>query len=190
MPSDQSVDISDLVCATEGNIARITAISGRFAVPCLNEWRYATKHVALLLKDPNDHVQRDKAIGHLKRAYFDSSDILLTVLLDSLRRVFEDVGAYSDVAVKVIPGYEKWAATFSDALALQYEPVEDRFVRARKMDDMSNLIVGFVNQAAASRGALLAAIARERRKERWQAIGVISTVVAAIATLVSLFWRR
>ena len=190
MPSDQSVDISDLVRATEGNIARITAVSGKFALPCLNEWRYATKHVALLLNNPNDSDQREKAIGHLKRAYFDSSDILLTVLLDSLRKVFEDVGAYSDVAAKVIPGYEKWATAFSEALALQYEPVDDRLSRARKMDDMSNLIVGFVNQAAASRGALLAAIARECRKERWQAIGAISSAVAVLVALASFLWRR
>lgn len=190
MPSDQSVDISELVCATEGNIARITAVSGKFAIPCLNEWRYATKHVALLLKDPNDHVQRDKAIGHLKRAYFDSSDILMTVLLDSLRRVFEDVGAYSDVAAKVIPGYEKWAVAFSDALALQYEPVDDRIARARKMDEKSNIIAKFVGQAVASRGALLAAIARERRKERWHVIGVISGAVTAIVAIVALLWRH
>lgn len=189
MPSDQSADIPAIIRATEDNIARITAVTGKFAFPCLNEWRYATKHIALLLEDPNDSVQRDKAIGHLKRAYFDSSDILLTVLLDSLRGVFEDVGAYSDVAATVIPGYEKWAATFSDALALQYEPVDDRFVRARKMDDMSNLIVGFVNQAAASHGVLLAAIARERRKERWQAIGAISGAVTAIVAIAALLCR-
>ena len=190
MPSDQSVDISDLVCATESNIARITAVSGKFAVPCLNEWRYATKHVALLLKDPNDSVQREKAIGHLKRAYFDSSDILLTVLLDSLRRVFEDVGAYSDIAAKVIPGYGKWGEVFNDALALQYEPTDDRLTRARKMDEMSKLIIGFVNQAVASRGTLLLAIARERSKERWQAIGAIASIAAVLVALASFLWRH
>lgn len=190
MPSDQSVDISDLVCATEGNIARITIVSGKFAVPCLNEWRYATKHVALLLKNPADTVQREKAIGHLKRAYFDSSDILMTVLLDSLRRVFEDVGAYSDIASKVIPGYEKWSSVFSDALALQCEPVDDRFVRARKMDEMSKRIAEFIGQASACRGALLSAIARERRKERWQAIGAIATVATVLVALAARLWRH
>ena len=189
MPSDQSVDISELVCGTEGNIARITAISGKFAVPCLNEWRYATKHVALLLKDPNDTVNRDKAIGHLKRAYFDSSDILLTILLDGMREVFEDVGAYVDVATGIIPDFASWSSSCTKAQRLQREPCEDRYLRAREMDEVSSTLIGYLDKANLNRGNLLAAISRKRRSERLTAIGVIATAVSAIIAVLALFFR-
>lgn len=100
MNSNLSCDINDLVVATELNISRISAISNKFALPCLNEWRYATKHVALLLVNPDDSVHREKAIGHLKRAYFDSSDILLTILIGTIRESFDEIGNYLMLQLK------------------------------------------------------------------------------------------
>ena len=187
MDSDQNCDIAELVCATERNISRITAVSGKFAVPCLNEWRYATKHVAYLLKDPNDAVQREKAIGHLKRAYFDSSDILLTVLVASLREVFDDVGEYVEVAASVIPGFATWSSVCTEALRLQRDPCEDRYSRAVEMDKVSADLIGFLGQANISRGNLLAAIARKRRNERLGVVGVMAAVASAICALIAFF---
>ena len=187
MVSEQNCDIADLVCATERNISRITAISGKFAVPCLNEWRYATKHVACLLKDPNDTVQREKAIGHLKRAYFDSSDILLTILLDALREIFEDVGGYVDVAVGLIPEFNSWSPVCAEAQRLQRESQGDRFSRALAMDKISDRLIGFVDQANINRNNLLAAISRKRRNERLTVVGVAAAIISAVCAVIAFF---
>ena len=187
MVSEQSCDIADLVCATERNISRITAVSGSFAAPCLNEWRYATKHVACLLKDPNDAVQREKAIGHLKRAYYDSSDILLTVLISSLREVFDDVGEYVEVAAGVIPGFASWSSACTEAMRLQRDTCADRYSRAVEMDKASDVLIGFLDQANVNRGNLLAAIVRKRRNERLAVVSVIAAVASAVCALMALF---
>lgn len=189
MESKQDCDIFNLVRATEQNISRITVISGRFAVPCLNEWRYATRHVACLLKDPNDTVQRDKAIGHLKRAYYDSCDILLTILIDSLRKVFDDVGEYVDVANKVLPGFASWNSICAEAIHLQREAPDDRYSRAIEMDKMSAKIIKLLDQADANRSNLLSSVARKRNKDRFATIGVISAAITAVAAVIKIFFN-
>ena len=64
--------ISFLLNATESNLKRIESVSSNFLAPVLNEWRYATRHIAVLLDAPSNEVERSKAIGHLERAYLNS----------------------------------------------------------------------------------------------------------------------
>lgn len=187
MNSNLSCDINDLVVATELNISRISAISNKFALPCLNEWRYATKHVALLLVNPDDSVHREKAIGHLKRAYFDSSDILLTILIGTIRESFDEIGNYFDVATKIFKDYPAWSKTCIEAQRLQYDPCDDRFLKARQMDEMSCRLIEIVEQINFNQGNLRSAIARERRRERLAAIGVIAAVISAVGAMFTIF---
>ena len=76
----------------------------------------------------------ERRICALERAYYDSSDILLTVLIGSLREVFDDVGEYIEVAAGVIPGFTSWSSACTDAMRLQRDPCVDRYSRAVEMD--------------------------------------------------------
>jgi len=111
----------------------------------------------------------------------------LTVLIGSLREVFDDVGEYIEVAAGVIPGFASWSSACTDAMRLQRDPCADRYSRAVEMDKASSVLIGFLDQANANRGNLLAAIARKRRNERLAVIGVIAAVASAVCALIALF---
>ena len=74
-----------LIDRTEANIKRIEELQSAFAAPVLNEWRYAIRHVVTMAAGGGEGA--DKAEGHLKRAYFDSCDIVIDCQLDIIATV-------------------------------------------------------------------------------------------------------
>lgn len=80
---DKAKILSRLIDKTEQNINRIQNVSNSFVYPVLNEWRYATRHMANIFEanDKESENEMQKTITHLNRAYQDSCKVLLTTYL-------------------------------------------------------------------------------------------------------------
>ena len=105
-----------LVDKTEANIKHIEQISSTFASPVLNEWRYAIRHVLTAFsKNEPSGLDAQKAVSHLKRAYFDSCDIVVDCQLDILRKIHAQCIGYAETVRKVAPDYPAWLETVRDA---------------------------------------------------------------------------
>lgn len=108
-----------LVDKTEENIKLIEQVSSTFVSPVLNEWRYAIRHVLTsLAKNDLSGEDAQKAIGHLKRAYFDSCDIIIDCQLDTLCSIHKECLGYAEVVRKVVPDYPVWLEKIRDAQRL------------------------------------------------------------------------
>ena len=115
MSSNNVIDLRVLLDKTEQNIKRIDIISGEFAVIVLNQWRYATRHILTFLQT---HLQCPQgggvavkeeelrmATNHLKRAYFDSCDILIDCLLAKIRDYKDAYDYHIEIVKEYIPEY-------------------------------------------------------------------------------------
>ncbi len=108
-----------LINKTEANLRRIDAFGEDFAIPSLNEWRYAIRHVVTAAGKSGDAAQDwGKAIGHIKRAYFDSCDILLDCQLKVLIETNRRYRGHADQVAKILPDYPKWIGTIRRAQEL------------------------------------------------------------------------
>ena len=107
-----------LVDKTEANLKRIDAFGDDFVAPSLNEWRYTARHLirAIGAKDPEKEWQC--AIGHLKRAYFDSCDIILDCQLKVLQETTLRYKGYAGQVVAVIPEYPKFMERIREAQSM------------------------------------------------------------------------
>lgn len=98
--------LSSLMAKTEANIKRIESINGRFVSIVLNEWRYVTRHmVRYHVSGENNEIE--KAIGHMKRAYFDSCDILMDVLLNRISVLDDEIRGYASIVATIVPGFNE-----------------------------------------------------------------------------------
>ena len=81
--NDKATILSNLIDKTEQNIDRIQNVGDSFVYPVLNEWRYATRHMANIFKadKKESELEMQKTIAHLNRAYLDSCEVLLTTYL-------------------------------------------------------------------------------------------------------------
>lgn len=95
-----------LIDRTEANLKRIEELQSAFVAPVLNEWRYAIRHVVSM--SATDGEEADKAIGHLKRAYFDSCDIVIDCQLNIIAAVQERCVGYRKSVLEVAPDYATW----------------------------------------------------------------------------------
>jgi hypothetical protein len=179
-----------LLRATESNLKRIEAVSCNFLAPVLNEWRYATRHIATLLDAPSDESERGKAIGHLERAYLDSCEILLSILLDSCRDFREQVGDYADVLRTFVKDYDSWLAKIRNAQKAQGESADDdRFGRARRLASCCDDLIAFLDVVDVCKDDLFARIAKERRRDRRDGILLACAVLGTIFGVIELVIR-
>ena len=163
---DSKPTIGELVAATERNLKQIEAVSRNFLVPVLNEWRYATRHIANLIDAPEDGEERRKACAHLERAYLDSCEILLSLLLDDCRDFREQVGDYADVLRTFVKDYDSWLAKIRNAQKAQGESADDdRFGRARRLASCCDDLIAFLDVVDVCKDDLFARIAKERRRD-------------------------
>ena len=87
-------EINTIIGKTEENLKRIQNINNSFVFPVLNQWRYATRHMANYLSAPENDGECQKVIAHLKKAYADSCEVLLIV---HLRRAVLFLKRYSRI---------------------------------------------------------------------------------------------
>ena len=90
---------------TELNLKIVEGFTKEFAVPILNEWRYGSRHIANSLASNLDEEEQAKALGHWRRAYYDSCDIVLNCQLERLSEYHHQWQGYTDVVKEIISEY-------------------------------------------------------------------------------------
>lgn len=187
-----------LVDKAESNIKLIEQISTVFASPVLNEWRYAIRHVlaALAKNDLQNDLsgeEAQKALGHLKRAYFDSCDIVLDCQLNTLCEIHEKCLGYAEVVRKVAPDYPVWLEKMRDAQRLHREAqTKHGDEREAAFDSLAPTIKeldGILDKLSFHAEEISVAVRRERVNVWLTASAKIAGIsVAALTLLKATFW--
>ena len=104
--------ILDLIDKTEANLKKAEKYSGELVVPVLNEWRCGTRHIIAATQNPNaSEAERTSALGHWRRAYFDSCDVLINFQLERLAEVHAVCRNYSEAVATVLPKFWNYVQT-------------------------------------------------------------------------------
>lgn len=82
LPEAKLSAIENLLEKTESNLKKIQITGEVFVLPVLNQWQYATRHMFLVLKGDAPERELSCVFTHLRRAYADSCDVLLTLKIE------------------------------------------------------------------------------------------------------------
>lgn len=100
------------VLEAESALKAYEHVSTETVVPCINELRYAAKHVADALKAECDGASREKvsehwkkAIRHTHRAKYDVLEFHLELVKLRVSEAIESYKGYAHIAADVIPNY-------------------------------------------------------------------------------------
>lgn len=182
----------DLIDKTEENLKLIEQISGDFMAPVLNEWRYAIRHViSTFIKHDFSGIEAQKTIGHLKRAYFDSCDILIDCQLNVLVNLHKKCLGYYEIVSKIVPQYPSYLDKVRKAQSLhreaqnkhgdERESAFDLLLPAiRDLDEILDAMTFHADDIAA-------AIRRAKNKDTIAKYSVIATIAGIIVTVVMKF---
>lgn len=187
MTSDLSNEaIRQLVLDTEDNIKKIESYNEDFAVVTLNEWRYATHHAIDMMCGLDSKDNRTQAVCHLKRAYFDSADILLNCLLEkfeNMHRVFKNYAPIVRDYIKDYPDKLKNAkeAKRFHGKASQIENREDFYEEIKKL---CQGLEAFVEELEDTEDDWRALVRKARNKDRLWAFGIIAAAFGVVCKLV------
>ena len=190
MSSSQSDAIQALLDKTEANLKRIEQIDDAFSCFVLNEWRYATRHMADYMRTGDEEAGR-KAASHLKRAYFDSCDVLLDSLLARVAEYEQAFRGYAEVVAGIVPGFREGyrcvhAAREAHLQARGYENGEREAAYDRLEPHCAGLLA-FVGQLETTKNLWLDDIRRRKAGARWQTLlavlGILATVAVGILGL-------
>jgi len=138
-----SVDkILDLVDKTENNLKIAEHIADLFAVPVLNEWRYGTRHVVNAIKDGSSEEELQKSMGHWKRAYFDSCDIVADCILKRCVDMNLQYYGYTDIVQSIVPRYSEYLEQMRDMQKrhLDAKLKSDETGRMSAYDNLSSML--------------------------------------------------
>ena len=89
MSDDKLAAIGELLEKAEANLKKIQIVGEVFVFPVLNQWRYATRHMFHILNGSASERELTNTISHLRRAYADSCDILLTLKVEKAHSFIE-----------------------------------------------------------------------------------------------------
>lgn len=176
-----------LLDKTERNLKRIERINDSFVCFALNEWRYATRHVVNFMRAGNPE-EESKVVGHLKRAYFDSCDVLLDGLLNMVAQYEVQFGGYASLVAGIVPDFKEAYAKVWEAKELHLEArsfnEESRESRYDGLEPYCEALSEFVGNLGKSRDIWLREIRAQRRRDRmpviWTAIGITVSIILAI----------
>ena len=180
-------EIIRLIDKTEANLKRIEKISGRFICFTLNEWRYATRHI-MRYHSSADVMDVNKAIGHLKRAYFDSCDVLLDCLLDRVSSIDDEIRGFAGIVAAIVPDFNKFRMAVHSArnahLSAQTISGEERERTYDALDEHCRQIEAYLQNMDATKDVWQADIRKQKLRDRlpviWTAIGITVTIILAI----------
>lgn len=170
---------------TEHNLKIVEGFTNEFAVPILNEWRYGSRHIANSLTLDLAEEEQTKALGHWRRAYYDSCDIVLNCQLERLSEYHCRWRGYTDVVKEVIPEYTKH---LSDIRCIQkiHEEAKcsvlgsDRQQAYDSLQPSIDALSKILDEIEANKDAVDCSIRRARTKH-WG--GIIIAVTAIISIL-------
>lgn len=180
-----------LIDRTEANLKRIEELQAAFVAPVLNEWRYAIRHVVTMAV--GDGEEANRAVGHLKRAYFDSCDIVIDCQLDVIAAVQEKCLGYRKSVLEVAPDFAKWMDVARRAQKVHREAqLKHGEERETAFDSLSDTIgeLDTVIDALADLSEEIALAVRWARFRFWLgAAGSLAAIVSAVAAVAALFFR-
>ena len=180
-----------LIDKTEENLKLIEQISGDFLAPVLNEWRYAVRHViSTFIKQDFSGIEAQKTIGHLKRAYFDSCDILLDCQLNLFAGTHSKCLGYSETVSKIVPEYRSYIKKARKAQSLhreaqnkhgdERESAYDTLLPViRDLDEILDVMTFNADE-------ITIAIRKEKNKEFVSKYSLIATIVGIAVTVASI----
>ena len=182
-----------LVDKTEANIKLIEQISSTFVSPVLNEWRYAIRHVLTAFADNEQAGENaQKAISHLKRAYFDSCDIILDCQLDTLSKIHKKCLGYAEAVRSVVPDYTSWLEKIRDAQRLHREAQtkhgDDREAAFDSLTPTINELDEILDKMAFHAEEVSAAVSRAKTNTRLTTVAKVSGIIVAAIAVLKAVW--
>jgi len=182
-----------LVSRTERNIKRIEVVGREFVVPVLNEWRYATRHVLTAVARDGDREASDaewrKAVSHVKRAYFDSCDILLTCNLARAKEILDECAGYRSLVAQIVPEYPSLRAKILAAQKASLEndavTADEKEARFESLDPVLADLSDAVLKLSASHDELQEEVRKAVRRDRIALWGLVATVVGIAVGIVT-----
>ncbi len=190
MSSDPRTEIPALIEKTERNLKLIEEINGEFVYPTLNEWRYATRHVASLLATPEDEEECNKAVSHLKRAYFDSCDILLDCILARIRDYGLCYHGYASIVSQIVPDFQNGILATRDAQMahrkVQLTHGEEREKNYDALTGHAERLLRFLDALTTTESTWAEDIRRQKQRDRLPIIIAVITIAVTILVAVLL----
>lgn len=176
-----------LIDKTEENLKRIEIINGRFICFSLNEWRYATRHV-MRYHACGDAEESRKALSHMKRAYFDSCDILLDCLLNRVSMLDDEIRGYANIVAQTVPDFQKSRVAIHAARDAHYSAQtisgNDREVKYDSLHSHCLELEQYLNNMSATQDIWQEDIRKQKSRDRlpiiWTAIGIAVSIILAI----------
>lgn len=182
-----------LVRRTERNIKRIEIVGRDFVVPVLNEWRYATRHILTATLNENPEAARiewKKAVSHVKRAYFDSCDILLTCNLSRAKEILDGCAGYRSLVAQIVPEYPSIRARILAAQTASIEndavTAEEKEERFESLDPVLSDLSEAVLKLSASHDELQEEVRKAVRRDRISLCSLVATLAGIAVGIVSL----
>ncbi len=189
MSSDIWKVISVLVDDTEQNIKQIEEYNDEFPMPILNEWRYVTRHIVNShFKSNGKDVDNElkAAVGHLKRASYDSFGILLSAQINLIGSIKEKTAGYTDIVKEYIDDYSAWQLKVKEGRkildglpgGLDKENVHSRLkVLCRELQEYIRII-------EATQEDWEAAIKKQKLRDLIKYAASIATIIGVILALI------
>ena len=186
-------DLLSLVDKTEDNIKLIEQVSSTFISPVLNEWRYAVRHVlTAFVNGDQSGVDAQKAESHLKRAYFDSCDIILDCQLDTLSKIHKKCLGYAETVRSVVPDYPAWLEAMRDAQRLHREAQKKHdSERVSAFDSLTPTIQnldGILDKMSFHAEEIAAAVRRARTNTWLTTIAKGAGIIVAAMAILKAIW--
>ena len=191
-----SVDeVLSLVDKTEKNLKIAEHLTKLFVVPVLNEWRYGTRHVVTALKKECSDAEFQKSMGHWKRAYFDSCDIVVDCMLKRCADMNRRYYGYTDIVQSVVPRYCEYLAEMRDIQKrhLNAKLESDETGRMNAYDDLSSILAKcdeMLAEIEKNETPIVAKVRRAKVKHRLGVAAAVATVVGALLPLAAKIAER
>jgi hypothetical protein len=160
--------------------------------PAVNELRYAGFHAARAvteaLTEGEKVVEYEKAISHCRRSSYDSLDAVFQFLVMACRTFQAD---YSRVVIStVVKDYLEQCVRLMEINDGLWRQPDDKETRWQYMETNLDEVMAIANCWEIAREELNK-IQKEERNRRWREtlamVGVIATVIGAVAAIVAFF---
>ena len=188
MNSENMVLLDSLLSKTESNIKLIQEFGRAFLCAVLNEWRYATRHVVSLMMKPGDEEETRKSVSHLKRAYYDSCDILIDCLLQRIADYSCEYVGYAGVVAVLVPDFNQHTIEVRAAQAAHRKakscPPEKREEEYESLTEHVENLLKFAELLEATKDVWMEDVRKQKSRDQlpiiWTIIGIGVSIVLAL----------
>ncbi len=186
MPRDKKQELLSALTDTEKNLKLIENYTDAVAVPILNEWRYATRHIVDVYFNLDDKDALDKAHGHFRRACYDSFGMLMTYQLAKIDNFHRTFFGYAGIVRKYIENYNEWQIKVDEARRL-YDMLpetneKDGFYE--KVKAVCGELQGYIRILNATQNSWMGEVRSQKHANMFKYIVGIATIIGVIAGIV------